>query len=493
MVEFSLEKISNIAEDIGYPCIIPLVRISKTELAPKDVYAAFRKKSRTSFFLESADIGEKIARYSFLGFSPEKIIKLKNGTLNFNGNEQKNIDKPLNELKSIVSDYKIFNDKFPRFIGGLLGYFSYDFVRYIEDIGERVSDDLNHNDAEFMLVKDLVAFDHWREEVLLISNLFLKKKEDIIKAYTIAKKKINELEKEISLIRPVHLIRKSGDLEIKSNFNKEKFIHAVKSAKELIYSGDIFQVVISQRFECYPNVDPFAIYMALKEVNPSPYMYFLQFQDVTIIGSSPEILVNALDNKITIRPIAGTRPRGNDVVDDASLAREMLNDPKECAEHVMLVDLGRNDISKVSRFGKVEVTEFMTTEKYSHVQHIVSNIEGELRKDKDAFDAIDASFPAGTVSGAPKVRAMEIIENLEGTRRGIYGGAVGYFSFNKSMDFAIAIRTIVLQSGRAYIQAGAGIVADSIPENEYEETVNKCKAMLKAIRLAGGLHESSNY
>ncbi len=260
----------------------------------------------------------------------------------------------------------------------------------------------------------------------------------------------------------------------------------MKRAKEYIYAGEIFQVVLSQRFEVPFSGDPFEVYLALKKINPSPYMYCLELEDKAIVGSSPEILVRVEGRKVVTRPIAGTRPRGKDVVEDEALAREMLNDEKERAEHVMLVDLGRNDIGKVARFGSVTVDEFMSIEKYSHVQHMVSNVVGELREDKDAFDALEACFPAGTVSGAPKVRAMQIIEELEPTRRGIYAGAVGYFSFSGDMDFAIAIRTIVFQNGKAYVQAGAGIVADSVPEREYEETRNKGRGMLRAIAMGGG-------
>jgi anthranilate synthase component 1 len=486
MAEFSLERVYDIAEELGYPCIIPLVRVVRTELEPTDVYASLRKTSKLSFLLESAEIGEKIARYSFLGNSPEKLITLKDGVLNINGEEKSHVVEPMEELRKLLAGYRVYENRLPRFHGGLLGYFSYDLIRYIEKIGENVKDDLKHNDAEFMLVRDLITYDHWRDEVLLISNLMLQSEEEIRGKYRAAKERINELEKIVASAKPLRSVRKEGRLKVKSNFNKREFIKAVETAKEYIYAGDIFQVVLSQRFECSPKAEPFEIYLSLKEVNPSPYMYFLELQDLKIIGSSPEILVKAEGKKVTVRPIAGTRPRGMDVVEDEALAREMLNDPKERAEHVMLVDLGRNDVGKVSRFGSVEVNEFMATEKYSHVQHIVSNVVGELREDKDAFDAIEASFPAGTVSGAPKVRAMEIIEELEPTKRGIYAGCVGYFSFDRSMDFAITIRTIVMHGERAYVQAGAGIVADSVPEGEYQETVNKGKAMLKAIRLAGG-------
>ncbi len=486
MAEFGLGRVYDIAEELGYPCIIPLVRVMRTELKPIDVYASLRKISKLSFLLESAEIGEKIARYSFLGKSPEKLITLKEGVLNINGEEKSHVVEPMRELRKFFAGYRVYQNRLPRFHGGLLGYFSYDLIRYIEEIGNCVKDDLKHNDAEFMLVRDLIAYDHWRNEVLLISNLMLQGEGEIRRKYRTAKERIEELEKIIVNSKPLHSGRKEGKLKVKSNFDKKEFIKAVETAKEHIYAGDIFQVVLSQRFECSPKAEPFEIYLALKEVNPSPYMYFLEYQDLKIIGSSPEILVKAEEKKVTVRPIAGTRPRGMDVVEDEVLSREMLNDPKERAEHVMLVDLGRNDVGRVSRFGSVKVNEFMATEKYSHVQHIVSNVVGELREDKDAFDTMEASFPAGTVSGAPKVRAMEIIEKLEPTRRGIYAGCVGYFSFDRSMDFAITIRTIVMHGGRAYVQAGAGIVADSVPEGEYQETVNKGKAMLKAIRLAGG-------
>ena len=474
------------ARRIGFPCVIPLIKVAKSELTPADVYAALRKSSKYSFLLESAIVGEKIARYSFLGSSPKKIIRLKDGSIN--GSAVKN---PMKALRKILK-YKTQKNKLPRFFGGLVGYFSYDMVRYFEDIGSAAKDDLKQNDAEFMFVKDLIVFDHWRNEVLLISNLVLENEKNIEKEFKKAQKKISELEKilrEAKPQKPLHSeglrsggLRSGKKIDIKSNF--ANFEDAVRKAKEYICAGDIFQAVLSQRFECEVNTDPLNIYLLLKEINPSPYMYFLEFDKLKIIGSSPEILVKADNGKVVVRPIAGTRPRGSNVVEDEQLAREMLNDPKERAEHVMLVDLGRNDIGKVSKFGSVCVDEFMAVEKYSHVQHIVSNVVGELQEGKDSFDALEASFPAGTVSGAPKVRAMQIVEELEPSRRGIYAGSVGYFCFDLNMDFAITIRTIIIQNGRAYIQAGAGIVADSVPEREYQETVNKGKAMLKAIELA---------
>jgi anthranilate synthase component 1 len=485
MPEPSLEEVYDIAEELGYPCVIPVVRVLKAKHKPAEVYAALRGQGGYSFLLESAEIGEKIARYSFLGCYPEKIIRLKDGVLEVNGDKKK-VKEPLGEFRALLGSYRVHNPGLPSFLGGLLGYFSYDFIRYLEDIGCRAKDDLGHYDAEFILVKDLIAYDHWRDEVLLISNLILHGEEEIRAKYKEAKRKIKALAEAVAGAGSLKAKHQKGEVKVKSNFEKQDFMRAVEKAKEYIYAGDIFQVVLSQRFRCRPKAEPLDIYLSLKEINPSPYMYFLEFGDLKIIGSSPEVLVKTEKDKVILRPIAGTRARGRDAVEDEALAREMLNDPKERAEHVMLVDLGRNDVGKVARFGSVVVDEFMSIERYSHVQHIVSNVTGRLRQDKDAFDALEASFPAGTVSGAPKVRAMEIIEELEPTRRGIYAGAVGYFSFNMNMDFAITIRTIVMQQGKAYVQAGAGIVADSLPEREYQETVNKGKALIRAIELAGG-------
>jgi anthranilate synthase component 1 len=491
MDELSLGEVRKIAKSLGYPCIVPLVRAVKAKNTPAEVYAVLRSKGGCSFLLESAEIGKKIARYSFLGSSSEAAVRLKNGIMKVMG-EIKEVERPLEVLRNLIKGYKVYKSdrKLPSFTGGLLGYFSYDFIRYIEKIGEDAQDDLGHLDAELLFVRDLIAFDHWREEVLLVSNLLLHGDEDVKKEYLRGKSKIKELEKIVE--KAEHLRKKpdgKGRLEVRSNFAKSEFLRSVKKAKEYIYAGDIFQVVLSQRLQCRPRAGAMDIYLTLKEVNPSPYMYFLEFNNLKIIGSSPEVLVKAEDRKVVLRPIAGTRARGRDAVEDEALTRDMLNDPKERAEHVMLVDLGRNDVGKVARFGSVVVDEFMGIERYSHVQHIVSNVTGVLMRDKDIFDAFEGCFPAGTVSGAPKVRAMEIIEELEPTRRGIYAGAVGYFSFTMNMDFAITIRTIVMQGEDAYVQAGAGIVADSVPEKEYTESMNKGRGLIRAIEEAGGSDE----
>ncbi|NOZ83027.1 MAG: anthranilate synthase component I [Euryarchaeota archaeon] len=468
------------------PELVPLVRrLPAANLSPAGVYSVLRER-KPAFLLESAIVGEKIARYSFIGCEPAEVIALKDGRLRMlrSGREER-AENPLAPLRRYLKLRVSAQEKLPRFFGGLVGFLAYDAVRYFEDIGSSTEDDLQHEDALFMLAKDVVAFDHWREEVLLISSVIAEEGE-VEQVKGEAEQRLNMLERLLKRAegRRPEARTSGGEPEPSSNFSREEFMRAVERAKEYIYAGEIFQVVLSQRFEVPFSGDPFEVYLALKEINPSPYMYCLELEDKAIVGSSPEILVRVEGRKVVTRPIAGTRPRGKDVVEDEALARDMLNDEKERAEHVMLVDLGRNDIGKVARFGSVTVDEFMSIERYSHVQH--SNVVGELREDKDAFDALEACFPAGTVSGAPKVRAMQIIEELEPTRRGIYAGAVGYFSFSGDMDFAIAIRTIVFQKGRAYVQAGAGIVADSVPEREYEETRNKGRGMLRAIAVGGG-------
>jgi len=474
----SREEAREEAEGLGYPCAIPVVKVlTYGQKTPAEVYQELRKHSENSFLLESAIGGEKIARYSFLGAKPEEVIEIKEGYL-----EGEKIDSPLNYLQSRLN-FKVSRKRMPRFFGGLVGFFGYDYVRYLEEIGGSAGDDLQQGDLYFFLVRDCIVFDHYREEILLISNLFLSTGEDMEGEYSRSRDKIEFLERVVKSSTRTKNPRGEIKRRLVSNFSREGFMEAVKKAKEYIHQGEIFQVVLSQRFSTPFKGDAFGVYLALKLINPSPYMYCFESRGLKVVGSSPEILVKCEGRKAVVRPIAGTRPRGKDVVEDEALSREMVNDEKERAEHVMLVDLGRNDLGKVAKFGSVEVTDFMNVEKYSHVQHIVSNIRGEMEEGKDSFSALEAAFPAGTVSGAPKVRAMEIIEELEPTRRGVYAGALGYFSLDGNMDFAIAIRTIVVQGGRAYLQAGAGVVADSQPEREYQECVNKGKAMLRALEM----------
>lgn len=481
-----MDEVRRKAELLGYPCTVPLVEVLGSKgKSPTGVYSELRAHSEHSFLLESAIVGEKIARYSFLGAMPEKIVEVKGGRVKVNGIEEKLDGDPLSYLKKEL-DFRVEGGDLPKFFGGLVGFFGYDYVRHFEDIGTSGRDDLGHSDLYFFLVKDAIVFDHFREEVLLISNLLLHSEKDIEDEYSRAVEKIGFLREVVMSSQKVEVERNGARRGFESNFTREEFMHAVERAKQYIHEGEIFQVVLSQRFSCDFTGDAFEVYLALKEINPSPYMYCFESGDLRIVGSSPEILVKSDGRRVTVRPIAGTRARGKNVVEDEALSRDMANDEKERAEHVMLVDLGRNDVGKVAEFGSVKLTDFMAVERYSHVQHLVSNVTGELGEGRDALDALEAAFPAGTVSGAPKVRAMQIIEELEPTRRGVYAGALGYFSLAKDMDFAITIRTVVLQSGKAYFQAGAGIVADSVAEKEYEETVNKGRAMLKALEMVGG-------
>lgn len=436
-----------------------------------------------SCLLESVEGIEKLARYSFLVLSPslvfestDKFVKIK--TTNW----KKNIktDDPLGYLKSALAENKISHDKsLPRLSGGAIGYIAYDYVRNIEKIPDLNRTGLSLPELYFIFPKIIVVFDHLRQKLKIIRLIKPSEKT----AYKTACNEIDEIiKKNLQPILIKTVRSKSGN--IKSNIKKENFLKAVKRAKKYIKNGDIIQTVLSQRLETDFEGEPFEIYRALRILNPSPYMYYFNLPDVKIIGASPEILVRLENNIANLRPIAGTRPRGKDETEDKKLQQELLNDKKEKAEHLMLVDLGRNDLGRVCRFNSVKLTKFMTVEKYSHVMHIVSDVIGKLKPGSDAFDLLKATFPAGTVSGAPKIRAMEIIEELEPTKRGLYAGAVGYFDFNGNMDFAINIRTIIMKGKKAYIQAGAGIVADSIPEKEYDETMNKARGMLKAIEMA---------
>jgi anthranilate synthase component 1 len=359
---------------------------------------------------------------------------------------------------------------------GVVGYISYDFVRSLADIGNHALDDLSHPELEFMLPERTIIFDHLKQRTHYCSLALLTDGSDVDEAYARATANIKEL---MATRRSLHH-EPNVKISVRSNIEKGKFERDVEVAKEYIRAGDIIQVVLSRRIELNPSPPLRRFYTNLKRINPSPYMFFLNFPGRSIVGSSPEILVRVNGSKVITRPIAGTRRRGKDKAEDKALERDLLSDEKERAEHVMLVDLGRNDIGRVSEFGSVKVTDFMKVEKYSHVQHIITNVVGKMRRDKDAFDALRATFPAGTVTGAPKVRAMEIIEEMEPTRRGIYAGAIGSFSYTGQADLAITIRTLVAQRGKSYIQVGAGIVADSVPWKEHYETENKARALLRA-------------
>lgn len=452
--------------------------------------SAFAKidKGGHSFLLESVEGGERIARYSFLGSSPSLIFSSKAGEVTVR--EGRSIrtfaaKDPVEELKKILSRYTFVKVRgLPRFSGGLVGFLGYDMVRFMEDIPDKNRDDLKIPDSVFMLTDTILIFDHVEHTIKVVSNVHVEG--DPSKAYEKAVAKINGITG--CLKNPAKTVsggkRRPVNLKLKSNFTKSEFENVVKKAKVYIKKGDIIQVVPSQRFSTPISSDPFQIYRALRSINPSPYMYYLKLGGFSLVGSSPEVMVRCEDGEVELRPIAGTRRRGASAEEDRKLAKELLADPKERAEHIMLVDLGRNDVGRVCNYKSVKVSDFMTIEKYSHVMHIVSDVSGRLKGGKDAFDVIRATFPAGTVTGAPKVRAMEIIDELENVRRQSYAGCVGYFSFSGNLDTCITIRTILIKDNVAYIQAGGGVVADSVPAREYQETVNKARALVKAIKMA---------
>ncbi len=457
--------------------------------------SAFRKidDGRYSFLLESVEGGEKWARYSFLGSRPSVVVRSSDRTVEIirHGKvERRSFDKdPLEPIKDLLSAYRPVPDpNLPRFYGGAVGFMGYDTVRFFERLPDRPKKGLGLPDVFFMITDTLVIFDNVTHLIKVVSNAHVNGN-SVAAAYREAAAKIDAIVKKLRGKGPGSRIqerrrRNRKNSSLKSNFTQPQYEQAVLKAKEYIKAGDIFQVVPSQRFESRISAEPYEIYRALRLINPSPYMYFLRCGDATVVGASPEVMVRLEGNRIELRPIAGTRRRGATEEEDQQLAAELLADPKERAEHIMLVDLGRNDVGRVSRAGSVQVSELMVIERYSHVMHIVSNVRGTLVGDQDAFAVIRACFPAGTVSGAPKIRAMEIIDELEPTRRGPYAGAVGYFGFSGNMDTCITIRTLVVKDKVAYIQAGGGVVADSDPAAEYQETVNKAKAMMRAVEMA---------
>jgi anthranilate synthase component 1 len=446
-------------------------------LTPVSAFLKLEKDRSHAFLLESIEGGERIARYSFLGGDPFLVTRYRDGQP---ADFMQNLRATMGRYRSVKLP------GLPPFTGGAVGYFGYDMVRTIEEIPQTGIDDLGVDDAVLMFYKTVLAFDHLRHQIHIISNVIVDETQDSIEVQY--RKAVDEIERMESLLReplPVPPVtRNDRDVAVRSNFEKNDYLTAVGKAKEYIAAGDIFQVVLSQRFEVDLPTPPFEIYRALRVVNPSPYMYYLKMPETTIVGSSPEMLVRVRDREIEYRPIAGTLPRGASNAEDEANAERLRNDEKERAEHIMLVDLGRNDLGRVSRYGTVKVAELMFIERYSHVMHLVSSLRGDLRDGVDRWDTLMACFPAGTVSGAPKVRAMEIIDELEPTKRGVYAGAVLYVDFSNNLDSCIAIRTLVVRGNKGYIQAGGGIVADSVPENEYQETVNKSRALIRAINLA---------
>ncbi len=446
-------------------------------LTPVSAFLKLEKDRSYAFLLESVEGGERIARYSFLGGDPFLIKRYRNG---------QPADFIENLRATMAGFHSVSIPNLPPFTGGAVGYFGYEMVRTVEDIPNRGTDDLGVDDAVLMFYKTVLAFDHLRHQIHIISNVIADDSQESLEVQY--RKAVDEIAHIESLLRaPLEIptvTRNGRDVAVRSNFEKKDYLAAVEKAKEYIAAGDIFQVVLSQRFEVDLLTAPFEIYRALRIVNPSPYMYFLKMPDTSIVGSSPEMLVRVRDHQLEYRPIAGTLPRGASETEDQKNAEKLRNDEKERAEHIMLVDLGRNDLGRVSEYGTVRVEDLMFIERYSHVMHLVSSLRGELRDGLDRWDSLMACFPAGTVSGAPKVRAMEIIDELEPTKRGVYAGAVMYADFSNNLDSCIAIRTLVVRGNKGYVQAGGGIVADSVPENEYMETVNKSRALIRAINLA---------
>ena len=483
------------------PLIIPLcAELPLPDLSPLDLYTGIR--TGCGFLLESMEGSEKLARYSFIGIDPEFVLSI-GESVTLQGNEpfisiarDPEGRDPVEKVKSVLSRFHYINVKAPRFFGGMVGYFAYDCVYALFDKVRnaktvRPGNKNNVPDACFMFTKDCIVIDHRDRKMFIFSSAFLTYDTVCEDEYRKCETRICALADRVNTIatqKKPEIIQQHGmktDMQFTTQVPRDAFERSVEKIKSHIIAGDIFQAVLSRRIECTIASDPFSVYAALREINPSPYMYYLDFGDEKVIGASPEMLVRVERRRVTTVPIAGTRPRGKTPEEDAQLSQDLLNDAKERAEHTMLVDLARNDIGRVCRFGSVDVSEFMAIEKFSHVQHIVSTVSGILRDNLDCYDAFRSCFPAGTVSGAPKIRAMQIIDEQEFMPRGLYAGAVGYIGFDRNLDFAIAIRTIVVRAGTASLQIGAGIVADSVPANEWTETENKAAAMKRAIERSG--------
>ena len=455
-------------------------------LTPVSAFLKIAEHSDYAFLLESVEGGEQVGRYSFLGKDPFLILRSRGGkTLIDRAGQTSESDKAfVPMLRELMAEFHSpMVPGLPRFTGGAVGYLGYDAAAWFEPVTLQATTEVE-DEAGYMLFDTVLAFDHVRHRILIIANARITGGEDLESLYQFARAKIEFVERELerTLSKAVPIERQP--IQITSNVTRDEFEGMVRTAKEYIAAGDIYQVVLSQRFETGFDAEPFMAYRALRHVNPSPYMYFLRMGDRAIVGSSPEMLVRVEGKSMQTHPIAGTRPRGHLEEEDRRLAEELRHSEKECAEHVMLVDLGRNDLGRVAEYGTVKVPTYMTIERYSHVMHLVSKVVGQLAAGEDRLDALVSCFPAGTVSGAPKVRAMEIIAELENLRRGVYAGAVGYLDFAGNLDFCITIRTVVIKKNRAYVQAGAGIVADSSPAAEYEETRDQARGIIQALELA---------
>jgi anthranilate synthase component 1 len=476
--------------------VVPVSRRRSADLlTPVSAFLALREDTAYSFLFESVEGGEKLARYSFLGRAPYRIVRATDFGANVDVEEPRTPDaevglsRPEGDIFAVLQAYldrytEVEVPDLPRLRGGAVGYLGYDAVRLVEDLPDAPPDDLGVPDAVWCFYDTVVAFDHVRHQIVLLANVFVDADTDLRAAYDEAQTRLSALEADLKRPAPDPAPVEWTDAALTSNVERPAFEEAVRTAKAHVERGDIFQVVLSQRFSTSFEGDRFNLYRALRQVNPSPYLFYLDLDDLGLVGSSPEVLVRAEDGVAEVLPIAGTRPRGEDAEEDAALAEELLEDPKERAEHLMLVDLGRNDLGRVCRYDSVEVDRYAYVERYSHVMHIVLSVLGALADDRGPMDVLAACFPAGTVSGAPKVRAMEIIDALEPTRRGIYAGAVGYVDFSGTLDTCIAIRTMVVSEGTAHVQAGAGIVADSDPAREYDETWDKAAALRQAMRVA---------
>ena len=487
----SIEKVRELLND--YKTVPIFYELLVDSFSPVQLFNCLHETYENCFILESVDNKDQWGRYSYIGINPKAEYMLKDhvATVKEQGKEPVTVrvDNPIKFFSEIIRQHKApkFNGR-PKLTGGLIGYFAYDMVRYFEKTLVNVPyDDLDMPDADLHLFDELVAYDHLSNKAVIILNI--NASEDLEEKYAQCEKRKDEIIKVLRNYQPKprEIRTDSAEINIKSNITKEQYIKNVEKAKEYIKDGDIFQVVPSQRFEIDNPPDSFDVYRMLRSTNPSPYLYYFKNKNYAIAGASPEMLVSVNENTVITRPIAGTIKRGETSDEDAKNEASLLNDPKERAEHTMLVDLGRNDVGKVSKFGSVQVTDFMIVERYSKVMHLVSNVQGTLRDDLEPLDALAALLPAGTLSGAPKVRAMEIIDELEPTKLGLYGGTVGYLAFDGSLDTCIAIRTVLFRKGKAYVQAGGGVVADSVPEKEYQESINKAKAVINAIEEASKL------
>jgi anthranilate synthase component 1 len=471
--------------------LVPIARTVAADLrTPVSAFLSIAAKEPNAFLLESVEGGEKVGRYTFLGARPYMVLRARAGHVTLERGKKREELKGniFNLLNGLLHEHKPAQvHGLPPFTGGAVGFFSHDAVRQLERLPNLAKDDLKIPDGVFMFFNRILAFDHVRHEIYIIAIADVRE-QPAKQAYAKAMRALDILEKQLTapLARKylAPLKPRKGKAKLNISVSKQRFMRTVGKIKEYIAAGDVFQAVPSLRLELEPDVPPFDIYRALRRVNPSPYMYFLRMGDMTVLGSSPEMLVRVTRRKLEYRPIAGTRKRGKDEAEDLRLEQELIHDEKERAEHVMLVDLGRNDVGRVSEFGSVKVRDLMFVERYSHVMHLVSAVEGTLRQGLSSVDALAACFPAGTLTGAPKVRAMEIIEELEPIRRGIYGGSVLYADFAGNLDSCIVIRTMLVKGKKAYVQAGAGIVADSVPESEYEECLNKAQALVRAVELA---------